>query len=185
MDHWAFLRPDPSLDVDDLPRVRYPVPRQEYWRVQLSDGSSIRFTPGLRLASNVDHPGVAAGWEIMADAAARMLATAKTYRQQVVFAVVPTKELAFEKRLRRQSIRLDPEYLRLVEAERGNIDRLTERIASRGGTVVDLLGPLQEAVVSGEPVYWEGIDGHPRSRGHRVIAKALAPAVRAALETRP
>ena len=185
VDHWEFLRPDPELGPSDLPRVTYPAPRSEQWQVRLAQGRSMIFTPSLRLASHMEHPGVAAGWQIMADVARRIADAASETGVTPVFAVIPTKERAFAAYLEREGIAFNPIFAKLVEAETRNVALLLERLAAHDSVVIDLLPALEQAVLVGGAVYSRSVDGHPRARGHSVIGLEVARVLRPLLAASP
>lgn len=180
VEHWAFLRPDDALTLDDMP----PVPRRgQQWRARLPSGRRIAFTPDARLASQrVDEPMVNAGWAIMAGVAARIVREAEAADARPVFAVIPTKESALAELLRSEGIALHPSYAELVLRERTNVDRLLEAIRRTGAPAVDLLPPLARAGLRSPGVYPASRDGHPLAEGHEVIATSVAPVLRPLLE---
>jgi lysophospholipase L1-like esterase len=184
--HWRDLVPDPSLSESDMPPTPYPAPREDWWSARFADGSEITFTPALRLASNLAHPAVRAGYAIMAETARRAHAIAEQHQVELVFTVIPTKELVYAPRVEREGIAAPEEYRELVRMERGYIDELAAAVRSlEGAAYVDLVAPLQEAAVGGAALYPEDIDGHPLPAGYSIIADALAPAVDPSLPAPP
>lgn len=177
-DRWADLRPDGSLRASDAPRLAWPVPNSEKWTVRLPGGASTVFTPALRFASNDRNaPATHAAYAILANVAARLSARAREANLAVVFTVIPTKELAFERTLREASIPLDPRYEALVAAERANISELASALSTLDhGTYVDVVTPLERATL-GHPTYPNTADGHPIAHGYRVIGTTIARAV--------
>jgi hypothetical protein len=182
VEHWSFLRPDAALDVEDLPRVAWPPPDEDRWPVALGGVPLTVFTPRLRLASNVDHPGIDAGWEIMARVAEQIVDQAPRFGFTPVFTILPTKERVFAERLRREGIDLDPDYAILVAAEERRSESLKRRILDGGATYVDVLAPLERAASTGVRIYPTDQDGHPTEVGHAVISNALLPTVRRLLD---
>jgi lysophospholipase L1-like esterase len=184
LERWRDLRLDPSLDVGDLSPLRYPPPRSEWWEVRVG-GEQVTFTPALRLLSNVDEPAPRTGWAIMAEVARRIAERCRRRGCTPVFTAIPSKELAFESRLRQEGVPLDPVYAQLVQAERRNVERLGDGIRELPGALfADLLPALQAAVLRGAPAYRRDTDGHPRSAGHAVIARTIEPVVAEALRRR-
>jgi lysophospholipase L1-like esterase len=180
VDHWAPLRPDSNLDLSDKPRFPgFPVPPSEQWPVRFKGGLTTIFTPSLRLVSNdVSHATVRAGYQIMEKVAQLMAKSASEVNIHLVLTVIPTKELVYAERVRREGINASADYMKLVELERANIDHLAQSFKLlQNVEYVDLVEALQKAATTNQLLYPTGTDGHPMEAGNRVIAAALAPAV--------
>jgi hypothetical protein len=182
---WAFFRPNPNISASDAPKVKYPPPKSEWWKAVFNDGSITFFTPKVRHASNRDHPAVHAGYAIMAEVARQISASAQKLNIKIVFAIIPTKELVYAKKIQGDGLAPPAEYLKLVRDEQKNLLSLASQIGQIPHTIyVDLLKPLQNAALKSTPLYPRS-DGHPLQTGHEVIAKALAPAIERLLPLRP
>lgn len=180
--HWQALIPDPALEAGDAPAVSLNSGAEEGWDAAFRDGVHTTFTPGYRLASNDAHPAVAAGYAIMTSAAARIAELGRANGVDVVFTVIPTKELAFAAKVAAEGIAAPVDYRRLVEAERQRIDDLRARLeALAGARYVDVAQPLQQAVLDGAGIYPGTANGHPLAAGYEVIGRTLADAVSGAL----
>lgn len=184
VERFAPLRPDAKLSVSDLPQgTKFPPPPEDLWSVTFKDGSSMTFSPRHRLASNLsDHPAVRAGYDIMQDVARRITTLARANQIQVVFTVIPTKELAFAKRIQRDAIAPNEEYVKLVKMEQENIEKLAGSIRRiQGAQYVDVVSPLQTAALGKGALYPTNENGHPSAAGYKVIADTLAPAIKSVL----
>jgi lysophospholipase L1-like esterase len=180
VDHWAPLRPDPNLDLSDKPRFPgFPVPPSEEWPVHFKGGLTTIFTPSLRLVSNDNsHATVRAGYQIMEKVAQLMAKSANEAHIHLVLTVIPTKELVYAERVRREGINANADYMKLVELERANIDHLARSFKQlQNVEYVDLVEALQKAASTNQLLYPQGTDGHPMKAGNRVIAASLASAV--------
>lgn len=163
--HWRSLRPDTALDKSDAPALGNLLDVEESWPVTFRDAGSMVFTPSGRLVANDDHPAVQAGYAIMAEVADRIAALAAAQDIRVVFTVIPTRELVYAQKVRTAGLAPPDSYLRLVEMERGHIDRLAAHIQSIAGSrYVDLVAPLQSAAV-GRPSRRGGLPGDCRDPG--------------------
>jgi lysophospholipase L1-like esterase len=180
-DRWASLRPDPDLDLSDKPpNPGFPPPPAEQWPVRFRSGLTTVFTPRLRLTSNdTGYATVRAGYRIMEEAARLMSKGARRSNIHLVLTVIPTKELAYAERVRREEISANPDYAKLIGLERANIERLAQTFRSLPNVIyVDMLEAMQKAASTDLQLYPpDGTDGHPMEAGNRVIAAALAPAV--------
>lgn len=186
VDHWHWLRPDSSLRGADSPRVVSPAPESEWWPVAFSDGTRAIFTPTLRLASNQDHPAVKAGYAIMAGSAKHIAGLAGKAGIDVIFTIIPTKELVFAAKVAEEGLDVPADYATLVSRERENIATLSAHIQSLPGVhYVDVLTPLQSAAMEGRFLYAPDKDGHPFPEGYGVIGRAIADKVNALLPDRP
>lgn len=188
MEHWAPLRPDPRLNLSDKPRFPgFPAPPSEQWQAHFKSGMTITFTPSLRLVSNdTAYATVRAGYEIIEKVAQLITQNAGDAGVHVVLTVIPTKELVYAERVRREEINSSPEYAKLVELEWANIDRLAKSFKQLPNSeYVDLAGPLQKAALTNDPLYPSEPDGHPLEFGNRVIATTIALAVRKHLTQPP
>jgi len=174
-EHWRWLMPDAGLSASDAPSVTFPAPEAETWPVAFQDGVITAFTPTLRLASNQDHRAVKAGYDIMAGVAEQISKLAQQGGVKVVFTIIPTKELVFAEKVRREGVTAPEDYALLVQHENKNIERLAVAISSLpNANYVDLLTPLQNAVLGPTNLYTNSADGHPSAAGYRVIGETIA-----------
>lgn len=177
-DAWKKLIPDPSLSASDIPKVVFPAPESELWKVSLGGGHSTVFTPKLRYSSNMNHPAVRAGYAVMAGSAREIGRIANQAGVQVVFTIIPTKELVYERKILSEDIIPQQDYLALVAAEKANIAKLKSVILNlEGATYIDLLDPLQEAAMEPGNLYPSNKDGHPLAQGYGIIAATVAKSV--------
>jgi lysophospholipase L1-like esterase len=174
-EHWSWLVPDADLSASDAPSVTFPAPEAERWAVAFQDGVSTVFTPTLRLASNQDHRAVKAGYDIMAGVAEHINKLAQKGGVNVVFTIIPTKELVFAEKIKREGVTAPDDYALLVQQESKNINRLAAAISSLPNAgYIDLLTPLQHAALGATNLYTSTIDGHPAAAGYRVIGETIA-----------
>ncbi len=179
---WEWLIPDQSLTAADAPSAQFPAPESEWWKAEFSDGIQTVFTPTLRLTSNLDHPAVAAGWQIMADVAKVVSELAARNQVHVAFTIIPTKELAYRRKVQAEGLVPPEDYQRLVTREAENIETLAGSIqALPHGTYVDVVTPLQESATENLSLYPANINGHPVSAGYAVVGRAVAAALRPSL----
>lgn len=177
-DVWRDLVKDESLSASDIPSVTFPAPESEQWRVEFRDGIETIFSPTLRLASNKDHPAVAAGYDVMAEAARRIVALAHPKGIAVFFTIIPTKELAYEWKISSENITSPPHYKALIKSEKANIESLAKIIDSiDGAQYVNTVKPLQHAALNAVALYPNGVNGHPVAEGYRIIGKTLATSI--------
>lgn len=187
-DMWKAIRPVDKVDLSDKPPFPgFPSPPSENWEAQFKSGLKMTFTPALRLISNdTQYATVRAGYEIIENTARLMDAAAAQVGIGLVFTVIPTKELVYAERVRREALTPRPEYTRLVTLEQQNIDRLAQAFGQlKHGKYVDLVRPLQQAAFQSDALYPTIADGHPFAAGHRVIAQAMAPTVQTYLAASP
>lgn len=183
--HWNWLVPDADLTASDAPSVTFPAPETERWAVAFQDGVSTVFTPTLRLASNQDHQAVKAGYDIMAGVAEHMSGLAQKAGTRVVFTIIPTKELVFAEKVKREGITVPQDYELLVEHESNNIQGLAKAImALPNAAYIDLLTPLQESALDATNLYTASMDGHPAATGYRVIGETIAQGISALIPER-
>lgn len=176
--HWFDLRPDPSLRSGDAPVVSWPPTSSEMWVCRFDDGTTTVFTPQLRLSSNMDgHPAVEAGWRVLEEIARRIGAMAADAGVPVIFTMIPTKELVYAPRIRREGIEVTPAFDELVNSEEKFIHRFASRVRKfEDSPYVDVLRPLQKAAGS-QLLYPEDENGHPSRHGYAVIAGTLSQEV--------
>ncbi|MEW5733775.1 MAG: hypothetical protein AB1921_02910 [Thermodesulfobacteriota bacterium] len=177
-DHYKDLRLDPSLSESDAPKVAFPPPRTDQFRVVFSDGVRTVFTPKLRHSCNEFNKVVDVGYEIMARTAEKMAEIAGPKEVKMVFTIIPTKEYAYEKKMKKEGFAMPPGYMELVNDERKRIQWLSDKFSRIPGAVyADVAGPLQEAALDAVELYPHDGNGHPVWKGYEVIATALAPVV--------
>jgi lysophospholipase L1-like esterase len=178
-ENWGFLRPDLNLKASDVPAVIFPTPESETWKVHFKDGSETIFVPKLRYTSNDrDHRAVRAGWSILSTVAARLASEANKRGIKLILTIVPTKELAYARKVAIENLAPPEEYRALVAAEAANITDFAKQIKALSNVhYVDLIEPLQLAVLKPSAYYPPSRNGHPLAAGYKVIAEALYPVV--------
>jgi hypothetical protein len=177
-DNWHWLMDTDGITASGLPKFSLDVPPQEQWPVRFADGVHTVFTPQLRLISNTRHPATDAGYAILARAAGLMAEKAGKAGVQLIFTIIPTKELAFARKVEAEGLEAPPQYRDLVAAETGRIQTLAAELgALPGARYVDVVEPLQQAALGSVALYPENINGHPVAAGYRVIGERIATAV--------
>ena len=175
---YIFLKTDPSLKDSDIPKVAFPAPKSEWWRVKFKDGVSTTFTPKLRYACNQRHPAVKAGYAGMAEAGRMMGEMARKRKVKLIFTIIPTKELVYAKKVVQEGINQPVYYKALVADESDNIRRFADELSKIPEAIyVDVVDPLQKAAKQATPLYLEDINGHPIEAGYKIIARTIAAMV--------
>lgn len=174
--HWSSLRLNASLSKADTPKVGNMLDLNDAWDVTFNDGTRIIFTPKGRLAANDNrHPAIRAGYDIMAEVARRIGRMAAEKNVAVIFTVIPTRELAYARKVADEQLDPPETYRQLVAMEQDNIEQLQASIQSDGNAhYVDLIEALQTAALTEAALYPRQWDGHPGAAGYRVIAQTLA-----------
>jgi len=186
INRWEPFRLDPSISINDMPKWTFPPPPSEIWNVKFRDGIKTGFSPRMRLITNEDHPAVHAGYAIMREVARQISLMAKPRHVQVVFTIIPTKELVYAKKVQQEGLRAPKDYVELIAAEERNIASLSGVLKQLPDAIyVDLVPALQDAALRHVPLYPDDVNGHPIKEGYQVIAKVLAPVVNAHLPPRP
>lgn len=181
-ERWKSLRPNATLTEQDMPKVVFPPPESEWWTADFADGTSMTFTPRLRLGSNDDHAAARAGYAVMAEVARRLGTMADENHTTLVFTIIPTKELVYERRVERDKLQPPSDYSALVKAERTNLEQLARQLQTIPGALyVDVLESMQEAALTASGMYPGNLNGHPLSRGYAVLAETLAQGIGKAL----
>jgi hypothetical protein len=172
------LRIEPSLDKDDAPTFSFSKPSSppsHYWSVSFKDGISTVFFPYVRNLSNKDSPVADVGYKIMAKVAGVITEIGRERGIEVVFTIIPTKELVYSGKVEEDGIEPPQEYLSLVRNEKQRIESLKSKILSfRGARYIDVVRPLQLAALAGESIYPSNGNGHPVSAGYSIIGQAIA-----------
>lgn len=179
IDDLAYLRPDKSLSTKDVPKVEYPPPKHHIIPVTFSDGIQTAFTPLIRhLPNNRDTPVVIAGYQIIAQLAREMAFRSSAQGVNIVFTIIPTKELVYAEKVAREGITVGGGYEELVRDEKENINELASELSSiPNARYVDVVTPLQHAALLSSPLYPSNSNGHPISQGYAVIAAAIADSI--------
>lgn len=185
-ERYAFLKTDRTLTSADLPKVVFPAPESEWWRVSFKDGVSTIFTPKLRHASNQPIPAVKAGYAGMAEAGRLIGKMVAKHQVKLVFTIIPTKELVYAEKITLEGITSPADYQALVADERANIEGLAAELRRVPEAIfADVVAPLQEAARQAVPLYPDDDNGHPIEAGYAVIGKALATAIQPLLTASP
>jgi hypothetical protein len=177
-DHFKDLRPVENISSKEKPQDYWPPKREDYWPVTFYDGSRTIFTAKVRLFSNMrTSKAVQTGWDILVEIANRMNKIAEKQKIGLVFTIIPTKELVYAERVRKERLLPPSDYKELVTAEKQNIQEMASILEKMTPALyVDLLKPMQLAAMN-NMLYPPNADGHPSYYGYDIIAKALAPAV--------
>ena len=185
---WKDLRLSADLSGRDLRKVGLNKPESERGTVKFEDGIETVFKPSLRFASNdTNHPVVTTGWQIMAECAQRI---AECVRQnsnaKLIFTIIPTKELVYAVKIRREGIKPSDDYLALIKDEQHNIEKLAGKLRALPNTrYVDLIQALQNSALQKLALYPSGMDGHPLAAGYAVIAEEIAQEAKSSVGTLP
>jgi lysophospholipase L1-like esterase len=177
-DRWKSLRSTSNLQPGDAPKSRFPAPQNEWWPVQFKDGTKTIFTPTLRYASNSDQPAIKAGYDVMIKVAETIDTISKDTNIKPIFTIIPTKELVYWPKVKKDKLEIHKEYIKLVEAEQKYITQLTKRFRSLDNSLyVDIIRTLQHTAMDSIPLYPQSTNGHPISFGYTVIGKVVAKAI--------
>jgi hypothetical protein len=174
-DNWKQFISDSKLNKYDAPKFNFPVPEDEKWPVNFSDGVKTIFTPALRHASNKDHPAIDAAYLSMIKIANEITKLLDSVGIKIFFTIIPTKEFAYEKKIENEKIDVDPVYKLLIKDEGKRIDEFSYALQSiERATYVNVIDALQEAVLQSAQIYPSDADGHPLAKGYMVIGETIA-----------
>ncbi|MGB5473589.1 MAG: SGNH/GDSL hydrolase family protein [Gammaproteobacteria bacterium] len=181
-ENWRWLKARAGIadgvSLQGLPTFSLDAPVEEQWPVTFSDGVATVFTPQYRLISNTDHPGVDAGYALMATAGRMIAEQAKQLGIQPVFTIIPTKELAYADKVSAEGLEAPEPYRALVDAESGRVAALAAQLqAIDGARYVDVVSTLQRAALGNSALYPNDINGHPLAAGYKVIGDSIAAAI--------
>lgn len=173
--NWHYLKPNPHLSLKDAPPSYFPPDIKDVWEVKFQDKIKTVFTPKTRLAANFDHAAINAGYEIMAKTAEIMATEIKQHGFQIklVFTIIPTKELVFEKKLQQENLEWPDNYKKLLQFEKERIAKLSKEL-QKYGQYVNLVNVLQEAALEPVVLYPNTVNGHPFYLGYKVIGENIA-----------
>lgn len=176
IDKWKFLRLNSGASLADLPQGAFPAPESEWWKVQFKDTHSMIFTPKLRYYSNDPNSlAVKTGYSIIRESARLMEEIVKGVGVRLIFTIIPTKELAYAKRIEKEGIAPTQDYKNLIAAETQHIQETGKYLGGiENSKYVNVVDALQQAALTDSTLYPEDKDGHPLQGGYAVIAGALA-----------
>ena len=182
-DRWKSLQLNSDFEKSSINKFKEKIYRnRQDWRVEFNDGSMVVFTPSDRLITNLkDNSIVTLGYDILCEVAKRISHLARKAEIPVIFTIIPTKELVYSDRVKKESIQAPEEYKELVKGEMYHIDNLAKQIKGMPGVIyVDVLEPLKMAADNSLLYRSSGKaerdkDGHPTEKGYDIIAKTIAP----------
>ncbi len=139
------------------------------------------FVPGVNLTSlDPQNPQVRLGLlvtkkvlELMAQ-----FPDAQKDRQNLLFFITPTKENVYYNYLTSRKIALPPQFECAVYYEREISRWLQKSITAKGFRFIDVFPQMEQAANQGVILYHVSSDAHPNIAGNRVIAQALAEALK-------
>jgi lysophospholipase L1-like esterase len=173
---WDSLRLNKKLTSSDAPTLL----KSNEWKVHFHDGLEATFTPTRRyLSNNRNNAAVKAGYEIMGQLAQKMGKIAAAKKIGLVYTIIPTKELAFKRKIYQENMLPRKDYLALVNDEERNLMEFAEKLKKIPGAVyIDLLDPIQQAIAESRVLYpFITSDGHPVSEGYKLIGEILSKEV--------
>lgn len=181
-ENWRWLKARAGIgdgvSMQGLPKFSLDVPPAEQWPVTFGDGVTTVFTPQLRLISNTDHPAVDAGYALMATAARLIAEKARQRGMQLVFTVIPTKELVYADKVQAEGLSAPQPYTALVGAEAARLRSLAAALQAIDGVrYVDVVKALQQAALGDTALYPDNSNGHPLAAGYKVIGERIAAAI--------
>ena len=178
-DLWKEFLPERDIKNYGTPAITFPAPENEQWPVVFSDGVKTIFTPKLRHSSNLKHPAIDAGYEIMYNVAAAIAREAKKNKLSIIFTIIPTKEYVYSEKLKQSEMTIDADYQILVDDETIRINKFSSLLKGLDGAeYVDVTAPLKKSAMGNTNLYPENSNGHPIAAGYSVIASAVTPVVR-------
>lgn len=139
------------------------------------------FLPGVNLTSmNPQNPQVRLGLlvtkkvlELMAQ-----LPELQPNRQSLLFTIIPTKENVYYRYLTSHKVVLPPQFECAVYYEREISRWLQKIITANGFRFIEVFPRMQEAADRGILLYQASSDAHPNIAGYKIIAQALADALK-------
>ena len=171
-ERWLEFRPDAELSASDMPSV----PEEEPWGVVFENGSRTIFTPARRYLSVNEHPVADAGWQILKTVATTISGIGEENGVQVVFTIIPTKELVYAQKLDAESFDVPTRFQQQTAAELHRIKDFEKHLQEiQDAYYVSVWEPLQQAAFGDDPLYPPDSDGHPLPHGYWVVANALVP----------
>jgi len=176
IDKWKFLRLNSAASLESLPPVVFPAPESEWWKVQFKDAHSMVFTPRLRYYSNDPNSvAVKTGYAIIKESARIMDEVVKGGGVRLIFTILPTKELAYAKRIEKEGIAPTQDYKNLIAAEMQNIQDVEKYLGNlENSKYANVVDALQQAAITDSTLYPEDKDGHPLQGGYAVIGRTMA-----------
>ena len=173
---WKEFLPAEDIERDTAPSAEFPAPVAQQWQHTFSDGIETIFTSKLRHTSNMKHPAVDAGYEIMSNVARAISNKAKEYGISIVFTIIPTKEYVYSDKVKAESVLAPSDYLSLVQDESERINAFSKVLSQLPAAYyVDVAEALKLAALTSTPLYPTGMNGHPMAAGYAVIAETLTP----------
>jgi hypothetical protein len=140
------------------------------------DDGTVRtvFTVGYRLlAVDLAEPRIQEGLRLTSGLLRDMAAETHRAGVELLVMLVPTKERAFARALQQRSA-LTRAHAQLVRNEDDCRDALRRVAAESQIPVLDLLGPLEQAIAQGRQVYPTNIESHPAPDGYDIVARSVA-----------
>jgi lysophospholipase L1-like esterase len=137
--------------------------------------SSLSFDPEMRLeVLRLDRADNVEGLRLTTGLVERLAGKCQTTGRRCLLAIIPTKEAVYEGLLRDVGI-MDSAFLALWDAERTVRRTLLLTARDYGLQTIDPLAAMTDAARR-ETIY-PAFDGHPNSRGYKVIAGEIAAAL--------
>lgn len=173
--YWKKFRGHQELSSKDLPREEEFASFTGNWDVKFSDGSQMQFTPARRLVSvKRENKAIQAGFEVIKQALQSVGRVCKSQNIRLLLTIVPTKELAYSRRLAQEKVALRADYQELVDSEYYWIQNVEDFLQAEQLEYVSVIEALQDELLRSNALYPSDQNGHPYAAGYAVIARQLA-----------
>lgn len=137
------------------------------------------FTPRLRLlAIDLGLQPVREGMQIAQKALVALKTEADRHGSHLLIVLIPTKERAYCRYLRKSGDSMSQAFVKLCDAEGRASAVLTQFLSAQGMAYVDVTSALESHIDKHLQPYPTHADGHPQAAGYAVIAQEVAAAVR-------
>lgn len=177
-EYWSRI-----LEVNNLDEITPITPtstpgHKENWQVKFEDGIETVFTPELRHRSNMKHPAIDKGYDLMEKVIMMIADTARQLDIKLVVTIIPTKEYVYSEKIKNESIDIETAYNKLVNDESERIHDFEKRTMEiKNIKYVDVANALKLKAMQPVGLYPPGENGHPVAEGYYTIAQEISPVV--------
>jgi len=124
-------------------------------------------------AVDLGHLATAEGWRITKERYRFIKQRLSEAEIPLIIVIIPTKEKVYLEYMKSQNQEVPETFNKYDENESGLLEQIQKFCTEESLTCLSMLDTMRDAMIAGEDIYGETMDGHPRSPGYATIGKRV------------
>lgn len=122
-------------------------------------------------AVDLEHPAASEGWRITKERYRFIKQRLSEAGVPLIIVIIPTKEKVYLEYMKSQNQEVPETFSNYDGKETKLLEQIQNFCAEESLTCISMLDTMRDAMIAGEDIYGETMDGHPRAPGYAVIGK--------------